>query len=273
MLLMDRKKCCFFFAVLFTSLSGLCQNNKEAFFAFQEDWSLINDINKATFFMHRVKENDTTYVCRFYHTKGPMIRCETYKDANLETPHGRFAWYNKSGNIDSMGMVNNGKKDGYWEFRKPDGSMAISILFEKGSRVWTRNFSTNITTYADGRTVDLNSKAYKDSIAAIYAQKNSKPAEFKGGVDGWIKYLEKNLQTPGRFKDIVGNGGTGKVIVGFTIDKEGKLHDAFIDHSIEWSVDMETLRVLRESPKWTPAYQNGQPVIYRHKQSITHAVY
>ncbi len=258
---------------LCSGLYGMTQKNKEAFFAFREDWSPINDIKAAIYFMHRLKENDTTYVCRFYQNKGPMVKCETYKDENLEIPHGRFAWYNQSGNIDSMGMVSNGKKDSYWEFRKPDGSMAMSTFFENGKRIWTRNFSTNITTYTDGRIVDLNSATYKDSMAAITATMKRQPAEFKGGVEGWIKYLEKTLRTPGRFKDIVGNGGRGKVIVAFIIDTEGRVHDPYIDHSVEWSVDMETLRVLKESPRWTPAYQNGQPVIYRHKQSITHAVY
>lgn len=259
-----------FFIFLFSCLSGVTQNSKESFFAFKDDWSPINNINRAAYFMHRVKDDDTTYVCRFYRNKGSMVKCETYKDENLQVPHGRFVWYNESGNIDSMGMVSNGKKDGYWEFRKPDGSMALSVFFENGSRVWTRNFASNITTYADGRIIDHNSKAYKDSIAAISAQNVSRAAEFNGGLEGWTKYLEKNLHTPGRFRDIVGSGGRGKVIVVFTIDKEGKIYDPYIEHSIEWSVDIETLRVLKESPKWTPAYQNGQPVIYRHKQSITH---
>lgn len=270
---MLRTKYFLFLVFFFSGLSGITQNSKEAFFTFREDWSPINNINAATYFMHRVKENDTTYVCRFYRNKGPMVKCETYKDENLQIPHGRFAWYNQSGTIDSMGMVSNGKKDGYWEFRKPDGSMAISMFFENGSSIWTRNFASNITTYADGRIIDLNSKAYKDSMAAINAQRDGRPAEFKGGLDGWTKYLEKNLHTPGRFRDIVGSGGRGKVIAVFTVDKEGKVSDAYIDHSIEWSVDIETLRVLKESPRWTPAYQNGQPVIYRHKQSVTHNAY
>lgn len=270
--MLNRKSFLFFIFIL-SGLSGITQNKKEAFFAFREDWSPVNDINVAAYFMHRVKENDTTYVCRFYQNKGPMVKCETYKDENLEIPHGRFAWYNRLGNIDSIGMVSNGKKDSYWDYRNPDGSIAISVFYEKGSRIWTRNFSTNITTYADGRMIDLNSKAYKDSIAAIFAETDRKPAEFKGGVQGWIKYLEKNLRTPGRFKDVVGSGGRGTVVVAFTVDTEGKVHDPYIVHSIEWSVDMETLRVLKESPRWTPAYQNGKPVIYRHKQSITHAIY
>ncbi len=39
-----------------------------------------------------------------------MIRCETYRDNELQIPHGRFAWYNNSGHIDSTGLVSFGKK-------------------------------------------------------------------------------------------------------------------------------------------------------------------
>ena len=265
-------KCTLLFSFLFCGFFCIGQNSKEAFFAFREDWSPAGNINKSAYFMHRVKENDTTFVCRFYRTLGSMVKCETYKDENLQIPHGRFAWYNKLGNIDSIGIVTNGKKDGYWQFNNPDGSMAVGVFFENGRRIWTKNFTSNILTYADGTIIDLNSAYYKDSVDAITSGSNKQPAEFKGGIKGWVSYLEKTLRTPGRFREVAGMGGKGKVVVAFTVDTEGRIHDPFIDHSVEWSVDMETLRVLKESPRWTPATQNGKPVIYRHKQSITHVI-
>lgn len=270
---MPSNKPIFLIAFLCSGLTAMSQNGNEVFFAFREDGSPAGSLNRAAYFMHRVKENDTTYVCRFYQTTGPMIKCETYKDENLSIPHGRFAWYNKTGSLDSTGLVKNVKKDGYWEFRKPDGSMNMSVFFENGKHVWTRNFTTNITTYADGRMLDLNSKSYKDSIAAIVdAIADKKPAEFKGGLKGWSNYIEKTLQTPGRFSGIAGRGARGRVVVSFTIDTEGRATDMYIDHSVEWSVDMETIRILKESPRWSPAMQNGKPVIYRHKQSVTFVV-
>ncbi len=268
---MIRNKYVFLLAVLFSGLTAIGQNSKESFFAFKEDWSPINNIDLATYFMHRVKENDTTYICRFYRTMGPMVKCETYKDEELTIPHGRFVWYNADGNIDSAGMVSNGKKDGYWEINQQNGHAAMNILFEKGKRVWTKNFLARKTYYADGRVEDHDTSK-KDSVEEKEYIVDQSPAEFKGGIPGWIRYLENNLRTPDRFKNIVGDGGSGSVTLFFLIDKEGKLYDPYIAHSVEWSVDMESLRVLKESPKWKPAYQNGKPVLYRHKQTITHAV-
>lgn len=258
-----------FLTCILLSTTCFSQKSKEAFFAFKEDWSPINDLNKATYFMHQVKENDSTFVCRYYQKMGPMVKCETYKDEYLEIPHGRFAWYNSLGNLDSTGMVNEGKKDGYWEFWQPNGKLGIEILFEKGRRIWTKNYLTKIMYFTDGRP---NEPLSDDPDKYDEYEEDEKPAEFKGGVDNWVRYLEKTLETPGRFKDIVGGGGKGTVIVCFYIDKTGNLYDPYIQHSIEWSVDMETLRVLKKSPPWTPAYKNGKPVIYRHKQSITHSI-
>lgn len=259
-----------FAILLFLLLSSTCfsQKSNEAFFAIKEDWSPINDMSRATYFMHRVKENDSTYVCRYYHKNGPMVRCETYKDENLEMPNGRFAWYNSLGNLDSTGMVSNGKKDGYWEFRKKDGTKEIEVLFEKGKRIWIKNFQTKMISYTDGRP----DEPLGDSLSKKENVSENKPAEFKGGLNGWARYLEKNLRTPDRFKSIATDGTRGRVVVCFTVDENGGVSDLYIDHSVEWSVDMETLRVFRESPRWVPALQNGKPVIYRHKQSITHVV-
>jgi len=86
--------------------------------------------------------------------------------------------------------------------------------------------------------------------------------------------LSHSLNTPDRLKSILGAKGGGKatVFVLFSIDKEGNLSDIIIDRSVEWSADMEVIRVLKESPKWKPAFQNGRNVIYWHRQGLTFVV-
>jgi protein TonB len=245
------------------------QKSNEQFFAFKEDWSPINSIDKATYFMYKLRENDTTYSCRFYNKSGPMIRCETYRDQELQIPHGRFAWYNSSGHIDSTGMVSYGKKDGYWEYKKPDGSTLALVQYANGKRILTRNYETRTIYYADGRP--------EEPMDALFFMKNNftsenKPPDFKGGIDGWVKYLEKNLETPGRFRQLFGPGTKGTVVVSFKVDTTGSVSELNIDKSVEWSVDMETLRVFKRSPRWIPAVQNGKTVDFYHRQSITHLV-
>lgn len=64
----------------------------------------------------------------------------------------------------------------------------------------------------------------------------------------------------------------GTVVVSFKVDTIGVVSELNIDKSVEWSVDMETLRVFKRSPKWEPATQNGKIVSYYHRHSITHVI-
>ena len=100
---------------------------------------------------------------------------------------------------------------------------------------------------------------------------NQIPAEFPGGTAAWLKYLERNLN-----KDIVKtNGGPpGKytVVVSFIIDKLGNLSEIEAMNDPGYGTKEEAIRMIVKGPKWKPAILNGQPVIFRQKQSISFIV-
>jgi protein TonB len=97
------------------------------------------------------------------------------------------------------------------------------------------------------------------------------PAEFPGGLQGWTRYLERNLN-----RDLpVENGappGKYTVIVSFIVDKNGGISDVKADNDPGYGTSEEAVRVVKKGPAWKPAVQNGRNVIYRHKQSITFVV-
>ena len=97
------------------------------------------------------------------------------------------------------------------------------------------------------------------------------PAEFPGGVNGWRKYLERNLNS-----DLpVSNGapaGKYTVVVSFLVDKNGVISDVVAENDPGYGTKAEAIRVITKGPNWKPAIQNGNKVIYRHKQSITFMV-
>lgn len=102
-------------------------------------------------------------------------------------------------------------------------------------------------------------------------------AEFPGGLAGWRKYLEENLNTSIGDKYI--NIPKGKkrakatVTVNFLIDKEGNITEASADSlsiaTVHKKVVEEAVRVIKEGPKWKPAMQDGKYVAYRQRQTIT----
>lgn len=97
------------------------------------------------------------------------------------------------------------------------------------------------------------------------------PAEFLGGLQGWTRYLEKNLNS-----DIpIENGAPPSqytVIVTFIVDKEGKVSDVKAENDPGYGTKEEAIRVIKRGPNWIPANQNGKLVVYRHKQAITFRV-
>jgi len=86
----------------------------------------------------------------------------------------------------------------------------------------------------------------------------SEYATFEGGdLESFTLWVNKNIVYP---EEAAKNEIAGKVYVQFCINKKGEMVDIKIVRSVHQSIDEETLRVLKMSPKWNPAKQGGNPV-------------
>lgn len=80
--------------------------------------------------------------------------------------------------------------------------------------------------------------------------------EFPGGLQAMMNYLMTNVRFPEN-KDCV----TGRVLVNFTINKEGKVTDVKVVKPVGPEVDAEAVRVVESFPDFTPGRdENGNPV-------------
>ena len=52
----------------------------------------------------------------------------------------------------------------------------------------------------------------------------------------------------------------GKVVLQFTVNKEGQVEDVKVLHGVSETLDAEAVRVVSSSPKWEPGSMNGTPV-------------
>ncbi len=240
-------------------------------YMYKKDWSTAANIDEAMYFTHVVKESDSVYIARSYNKNGPMIRQESFSDEDLSVPNGRFCWYNKNGNLDSTGWVVNGKKDNDWVYYRNDKTYLI-MRYNLGKFANKSDYDAGIYTDADGNTIPLEEKRIKDSIEWNSVKHEQVEAKYKNGTKAWQNYISENLKTPDRLMNILGRGKYTDVVL-FMINKEGDIDkDYFLMKSCEWSGDMEVLRIIKESPKWQAAKQDGKPVFYRQKQSITFEV-
>jgi TonB family protein len=90
-------------------------------------------------------------------------------------------------------------------------------------------------------------------------------SEFRGGAKAWQNYLSANIQYP---KAAIKKNIQGTVIVQFIVTKEGKVQDVIIDKSVHPSLDKEAIRLIKNSPNWIPAQQDGKKVNSYKKQPI-----
>jgi protein TonB len=96
-------------------------------------------------------------------------------------------------------------------------------------------------------------------------------AQFPGGTDAWMKFLQRNLRS-----DVPTENGapTGNytVIVSFLVDKTGAISEVKAENDPGYGTAAEAVRVIQRGPAWNPAVQNGRKVIYRQRQPITFQV-
>lgn len=82
----------------------------------------------------------------------------------------------------------------------------------------------------------------------------SDPPSFPGGQDSLKHYLSENVNYPKVARE---NGTQGKVVVSFVVETDGSLSNVKVTQSVDPSLDNETLRVIKEMPKWLPGKQDG----------------
>jgi protein TonB len=96
-------------------------------------------------------------------------------------------------------------------------------------------------------------------------------ARFPNGIEGWRKYLERNLN-----KDLPSDNGAPAgdytVVISFIVDKNGVISDVKAEADPGFGTATEAIRVIKKGPNWVPAEQNGHKVIYRQRQNITFRV-
>jgi len=71
------------------------------------------------------------------------------------------------------------------------------------------------------------------------------------------KYLAQNLRYP---EIAIQDSISGRVIVQFAVNSEGKVVDAVVVRSVSPALDKEAIRVVMSSPEWIPGKQRGKTV-------------
>jgi protein TonB len=78
-----------------------------------------------------------------------------------------------------------------------------------------------------------------------------------GGTGTWTKFLQSTMRYP---RVALENEMSGRVMVGFIVEKDGHLSNIHVERGPGYGMDEEAARVLKLAKPWTPGMQNGRPV-------------
>ena len=156
--------------------------------------------------------------------------------------------------MDSSGSYTNGFQEGSWYFINDTGRYYLQKDYKAGTLVASKDFIK----------IDSIEKAKNDT--ATKPTRAEVESDFPGGQSRWIYYLSKNMIYPDRAMKA---DKQGTVVVQFIIDTEGNVISPEIAQSVEYSLDQEAMRLIKHSPTWKPATQDGKKVKSYKKQPIT----
>lgn len=163
-------------------------------------------------------------VFQFWNSKN----VQTVIDGNGDYEEIRETFY-------ASGKVKEGFKDGVWE----GSDKKIGYTFKE-------NYENQ--KLISGVSIDSNKVSHDYKVL-------EKRPEPKNGYEHFYKYIGKKMNIPNNPKNI-----SGKVILKFIVDKEGKIIEPKIIKSIGYGVDEEAVRVLMAYSDWIAGEQRGRKV-------------
>lgn len=90
--------------------------------------------------------------------------------------------------------------------------------------------------------------------------------EFPGGEQAMMDFVGKNVQYP---KEAMEKEISGRVLVGFIVEKDGSVNEVKIVRGIGGGCDEEAVRVVKAMPKWKPGKEKGKPVRVSYMMPFT----
>lgn len=222
------------------------------YFYFNKDWEKCTKDSAA--YVSKKWKQDSVWKRRDYWAQTNVLAMEAdYVDEEMKTKHGLMTWYDVNGVKHSTAQYDHGKElyaDHYYENGQKKGHIAYG---DNGK-------ATAQTGW------DESGNEIKDYIV-------EQEATFPGGIQGWIKYLQKNLNA-NVAAESGARKGSYKVKVKFIVDKDGSVSDV---HTTEETAGCklcgkEAERVIAKGPKWIPAIQYNKQVKFTQIQAITFVV-
>jgi len=204
------------------------------YFRLSNPWNTVKDPN-GKYVRKCIKESDYYHVWD-YNRKNILVTESFYLDTNFTRKLFCHKYFNETnGLLEQSRCYQNGRLHGYFVSYNAKGD------------------TTDYDVYENGAVIKSWSSEPRKTVPAFTM--NEERAEFPGGQNEWLSFLSKNLEYPDSLQNI-----KGQVILKFIINPKGTIETVEIIKSLHPVLDQEAIRVIKKSPKWKPAKQNGKKV-------------
>ncbi|MCX6215807.1 M56 family metallopeptidase [Spirosoma sp.] len=93
--------------------------------------------------------------------------------------------------------------------------------------------------------------------AASSMESGNRAPAFPSSFNGFRQYLSHKISESAVFR---AHHDQGKVLVSFVVDTDGSVVMPRVLASPDEALGQEAIAIIKQSPQWSPGYQNGQPV-------------
>jgi TonB family protein len=193
------------------------------------------------------RQNKREGLMEQWYPEGSKMVSAQYSGGKLQ---GAYSRWHENGRLMAKGSYSDSLMDGDWEWYYENGSPACKERYSRGRLQSINCFDSFGKSVAPPKVLD-------------------RPASFPGGEKKMFGFLNDNLQYPETATDA---GISGKVIVLFWIEKDGRLSDIQVSTRVHPSLDAEAARVIRSMPAFEPALLHLVPVRIRMKLPIRFAL-
>ena len=223
---------CIVLGFLFCSSQLLAQDTLN--FRLSNPWNTVKDPNGN--YLRKAVLTDSGWLALDYNQKGILVTRSFYTDTNFNRKLHCHQYFNETkGYFEGLRCYVNGRLHG---IRAGFGS--------KGDTLWRENYVENTL---------VDSKDFTGKRKAIVMTVVETEAQFPGGKKAWIQYLTDHIRYP---REAEKKKITGTVLVSFVVNETGNITDVKVVEPVHPLLDAEAVRLVQNSPQWTPAVQNGK---------------
>ena len=157
------------------------------------------------------------------------------------------------------GEFRDGRANGLDTLYYPDGKVFIGVMQNDGA-------TSQGKTYRNEKAAKVTKPQFpdiqltEDDIAFLNNTRDGDydtPAIFKDGTSFFQTHISPNFVYSEKM-----SGKSAVVHYEFIVGADGKISDVTITSSTDEDFSKELIRVIKRSPKWTPATKEGKPVSY-----------